>query len=301
MISANKIRVKIILIFLLPIILILSSCQGSRLIDQEKSEIIFRRNEKGISTEYLADLDTEDHPLYYFDYQRIDIDATSGIDIKIKSCNLYLDIYGDLIILGEIENSSFINKTDIEITFDFYDRYGEKIISETTPGLSTYLGGHVSMPFFFYLKDREKYIDIHRVKVGINYKNFFERFKGNPVVKGENFYYQDDKLVIEGKVINLGKKRVENLKVLATFYNEKEKVVFIKQGYLPRQELDPLEEQDFILKVLLDEYLKSFTNYNIEVFFEESLHNFTEQALNSGILAFGSKAGLVNLFAGESA
>ena len=213
----------------------------------------------------------EDNPLYFFDYTKIRLASTDSIDIKIENCNLYVDIYGDLVILGEVKNVSTTCKTDIEITFDFYDKYGERITSSKVPVCVNYLKGGSSVPFSFYLGEKNKYIDIFKVKIGVNYKNCYERFKGNTVVKNEKFYYQGNTLVIEGKVVNLGRSRVENLKLLCTFYNKKDQVVFIKQCYLPREELGPLEEQSFTLKVLLDEYLPPFTHYSLEVFFEDSL------------------------------
>ncbi len=219
----------------------------------------------------LSTLQKEDNPLYFFDYTKIRLEDTSSIGIKMENCNLYVDIYGDLVILGEVKNISPTCKTDIEITFDFYNKNGEKIVSDAVPTYINYLRGGSSVPFSFYLSEKENYIDICKVKIGVNYKNYYEKFKGNLVVKIEKFYYQGDILVIEGKVLNLSRISVEDLKLLCTFYNKKDRVVFIKQCYLPREKIGPLEEQSFILKVLLDEYLTSFTHYSVEIFFEDSL------------------------------
>lgn len=209
--------------------------------------------------------------LYYFDYQRITIKPTSSIDVKIENCNLYLDIYGGLVVLGEIVNTSSTCKTNIVITFDFLDKEKNKIISAALPAYVNYLRGSCRLPFCLYVDEREKYIDIYEVKIGVDYKNYFENFRGNPIVKTEKYYYKDDTLTIEGKVVNLGQNKVENLELFCTFYNEKDQAVFVRQCYLSKEELEPLEEQDFILQVLLDEYLKDFTHYHLEVFFEDSI------------------------------
>jgi len=223
------------------------------------------------ATSELSKPQKEDNPLYFFDYTKIRLEDTSSIEIKMENCNLYVDIYGDLVILGEVKNISSTYKTDIEITFDFYNKNGEKITSDTVSAYVNYLRGGSSVPFSFYLSEKENYIDICKVKIGVNYKNYYEKFKGNLVEKIEKFYYQENILVIEGKVLNLSRISVKNLKLLCTFYNKKDRVVFIKQCYLPREKLGPLEEQSFILKVLLDEYLPSFTHYRLEIFFEDSL------------------------------
>jgi hypothetical protein len=209
--------------------------------------------------------------LYLFDYEKIVMESTGSIDVKIENCNLYLDIYEDLVILGEVKNVSKVNKTDIEITIDFYDKHGEKIISAVIPAYINYLRGGSRLPFYYYLTEREKYIDISKIKIGVNYKDYYERFEGNPIVENESYYYKEDYLIIEGKVINIGEGKIRNLKLFCTFYNDKNQVVFIKQCYLSREEMISEGEQRFTLKILLDEYLPGFTHYRFEVFFEDEI------------------------------
>ncbi len=209
--------------------------------------------------------------LYMFDYKKIIIEETSSLDIKIKNSNLYLDLYDDLVILGEIENISEITKTDIEITYSFYDRSGNEIISTIVPGQVDHLRGGSRTPFHYYFSDRDRYIDIEKIKIGVNYKNHHEGFKGNPIVKRQNYYYEGDFLVIEGKVVNLGRGRIKDLQLYGTFYDDMGRVVFIKEGFLAREEMMSSEEQEFVLKILLDRYLPEFTDYRLEVFFEDEI------------------------------
>ena len=164
-----------------------------------------------------------------------------------------------------------VNKTDIEITLDFYDKRENKIISVNIPAVVNYLRGGETLPFYYYLTEREKYIDISKLKVGVNYKDYYERFKGNPIVENESQGYVGDYLIIEGRVINLGKGRIGTIKLFCTFYNNKDQVVFIKQCHLSAEEMVQGEEQGFVLKVLLDEYLPEFTHYRFEIFFEDEI------------------------------
>ncbi len=96
-------------------------------------------------------------------------------------------------------------------------------------------------------------------------------FIGNPIVTSENFYYSKDILKIEGKVINLGQNGIEDLKLLATFYNNKNQVVFVRKCSYLKNSLLPLEEENFNLDILMDEYIQPFTHYGIEAFFKDSL------------------------------
>jgi len=221
-------------------------------------------------THGAAAAEMKSEPLYFFDYKKINMEKAGSIDVKIENCNLYVDMYGYLVIVGEVKNVSSVTKTNIEITFAFYDKRGKEILFSKIPAYANHLREGSRVPFFYHLDDKGKYIDIDKIKIGINYKNYYGRFKGNPIVKDEKFYYQGNIMVIEGKVVNLGKKRVENLKLLCTFYNRRDQVVFIKQCFLPKEELESLEGQNFILKVLLDEYLPPFTHYRMEIFFEDS-------------------------------
>ncbi len=209
--------------------------------------------------------------LYLFDYKKINVESTSSIGAKIKNCNVYLDLYGDLIILGELENTSRTTKTDIEITLSFISRVGDSILETAIPVPVNYLKSGAKYPFNYYYGDRQRYIDISTIKVGVNYKEYNKPFKGNPIVETEDYYYRDQYLIIQGRVINLGKEKIKNLKLLCTFYNDRDKVVFIKECYLKRAKMMPSEEQVFTLEILLDEYLERFTHYGFEIFFEDEI------------------------------
>ena len=213
----------------------------------------------------------QDDQIYFFDYTKIIIDTTQSIDTKIQNSNIYTDIYGDLQILGEILNSSTINKTDLEVTFNFYDKFDKLIDSKTQPAFANYLKIGGVLPFVYNYEEKSKYIDIAKIKIGINYKNYNKDLIGNPLVTNESFYYSKNTLKIEGKVINLGQNGVEDLKLLATFYNYKNQVVFIRKCSYLENSLLPLEDENFNLDILMDEYIKPFTHYGIKAFFKDSL------------------------------
>lgn len=209
--------------------------------------------------------------LYLFDYKKINIESTASIGTEIKNCNVYLDLYGDLIVLGELENTSRTIKTDIEITLSFINRSGDSIVETVIPVPVNYLKSGAKYPFYYYFGDRQKYIEISTIKAGANYKEYNKNFKGNPLVEIEDYFYRDEYLVIQGRVINLGREKIKNLKLLCTFYNNRDRVVFIKQCYLQREKMMPSEEQMFTLEILLDQYLEEFTHYSFEIFFEDEI------------------------------
>jgi hypothetical protein len=235
------------------------SCQKEGLITNDQPETV------------TSESSEEDDQFYFFDYTKIKIDTTQSIDIKIKNSNIYTDIYGDLLILGEIVNFSTINKTDIEVTFNFYDKLDNLIDSGTLEASANYLKIGGVLPFVYNYEEKSKYIDIAKIKIGINYKNYNKDLIGNPVIASENFYYDKDILKIEGTVINTGQNKIEDLKLLATFYNNKNQVVFIRKCNYLKNSLLPLEDEKFTLDILMDEYIQSFTHYKIEAFFKDSL------------------------------
>jgi hypothetical protein len=251
----------IIITFIFP--LLLTSCEL-----YENLVEVPAHNEEGEET---TEETSYGEDLSLFDCSNIELDITGAIGIEIKNCNVYADIYEDLIILGEIENISDVNKTDIRFTFDFYDKRDEVIMSEEIPALANYLGAGKRLPFHYYMSEREKFIEISRIKVGVNYKDYNRRFEGNPVVEEEKHYFTDDGsyLVTEGRVINIGESKIKNLEVFCTFYNSREQVAFIRKCYILREEMIPGEEQEFKLEVMLDEYLPEFTHYRFEAFFED--------------------------------
>ncbi|MCJ7666115.1 MAG: hypothetical protein MUO59_05185, partial [Actinobacteria bacterium] len=85
------------------------------------------------------------------------------------------------------------------------------------------------------------------------------------------YFYKDEYLIIQGKAINLGSEKIKNLKLLCTFYNNKDRVVFIEECYLQREKMMPSEEQTFTLEILIDRYQEEFTHYGFEIFFEDEI------------------------------
>jgi hypothetical protein len=262
----------------LSFIIILISCQFNRSpisnpfgIDQEAQNEEMKTTS---SSEFLAETigkNSDYSQMSLFDYTKIKIEPTESIDIEIRNCNLYPDIYGDILIFGELQNKSQVNKTNIRFTFNFYDINSNEIDSKTIPSYIDYLREDAILPFCLIYDDKYKYIEISRVKIGVNYDNYKESFTGNPLVTIENFYYEENMLVIKGSVSNIGQNMVEDLKLFLTFYDFKNEVISIKQCYLPKDKLEELENEAFIVKVLLDEYLRNFTHYRIEIFFRDSL------------------------------
>jgi hypothetical protein len=206
-----------------------------------------------------------------FDYTAIKIDITKSLDTEIKNCDIYLDIYGDLMILGEVKNSSLLYKTNLEITFDFYNSKGEILDSQRVKTIADYLLPGKSFPFSFIYDKRSKYIDISKIKIGVNYKNYNKSFAGFPVASRKNFYYIDDMMIINGNVSNIGNSDIEDLKLTGIFYNYKNKVVFLKECYLIADKLLAGQNEDFVLKILLDEYTPDFTHFKFEASFRDTL------------------------------
>ena len=242
-------------LFIIISIMLLTSCMQ----DMEISDI------------QPAGQNVDSSDIYLFDYKKIKVESTSSIGAEINNCNVYIDLYGDLIVLGELKNTSRTTKTDIEITLSFVNRGGDSILENTIPVPVNYLKSGAKYPFRYYYGDCKKYIEILKIKAGVNYKEYNKNFKGNPIVEIEDYFYRDQYLIVQGRVINLGKEKIKNLKLLCTFYSERDKVVFIKECYLSRVMMMPSEEQVFTLGILLDEYLKEFTHYEFEIFFEDEI------------------------------
>ena len=212
----------------------------------------------------------------FFDYSKIKTETTSAIDLRLKNSNLYLDNFNDLVLFGEIYNDSNTSKTNIEITIEVFNERGEIIFSDKISSLATYLRPKTKVPYVYYFIKKDQYINIYSIKVGINYKNYFERFKSNVVVLDEKFHYvnegtRKEMFEVSGRVVNLGESNAKNLNLFATFYNVKGQVVFVKKCYIPEDSIKALEHQNFLLRVLLDKNTPTFTNYSFEVFFEDEL------------------------------
>ena len=99
--SAKKYKIKLnksklpllILIIILVLTFFIQSCQR----DSGAKETMINNDYKtnDINSKYLEDVDES---LYLLDYEKIKIESTSSIDVKISNCSLYLDFYGDNLI-----------------------------------------------------------------------------------------------------------------------------------------------------------------------------------------------------------
>ena len=180
-----------------------------------------------------------------------------------------MDYFGNLLVLGEVSNISSVIKTNMILTFDFYDKndllFSDNIIIQTN-----YLRPGATVPFIYSVKDSTQYININNVKIGINYKDYYKLYKAMLLLEKKTSY-EDNMIKISGKLVNIGENKAKNIVLLCTFYDEKDKVVFIKKCYIPKQELSPKEEEDFLLEVLFSKFGSKFTHYNFEVFFEDSV------------------------------
>jgi hypothetical protein len=271
----------IIFLFLLTVLMTsLVSCSGTDLISvftvvqdntqrQDNQTTETQKTEEKINVPTNAEFD-------FFDYSKIKTETTSAIDLKLKNSNLYLDNFNDLVLLGEIHNDSNTSKTNIEITIEVFNEKGEIIFGDKISSLATYLRPRTKVPYVYYFNQKDQYINIYSIKIGINYKNYFERFKSNVVVLNEKFHYlnegtRKEMFEVSGRVVNLGESKAKNIHLLATFYNLKGQVVFVKKCYIPEDSINALEHQDFSLRVLLDKNTPTFTNYSFEVFFEDEL------------------------------
>jgi hypothetical protein len=189
-----------------------------------------------------------------FDYTAIRVDTTKS-----------------LLILGEIKNSSLLYKTNVEVTFDFYNSKGEIMDSRSVKTIADYILPGKSFPFSYIYDKRSNYIDISMIKVGVNYTNYNKSFSGFPVATRKNFYYIDDMMVINGNVANIGGSDIEDLKLTGVFYNNRNKVVFIKECFLEKDKLFTGQTESFVLKILLDEYTPQFTHFKFEASFRDTL------------------------------
>ncbi len=213
----------------------------------------------------------KENRLVFFDYENIILEDTTSIGVEIKNCNLVLDYFGNLNLLGEIKNTSSSSKTSIVITLEFYDKKNELIFSDDMPLNINYLRASSKVPFSYTVKDPEMFINISKIKVGVNYKDYYKLFTGNTIVRMEKFFYEDNILHIKGGLINIGESKVNNLMLLATFFDKKDGVVFMRQCYLPKNNLLPQEQESFSLEVEVGKYTPGFTHYDFEVFFEDSV------------------------------
>ena len=91
--------------------------------------------------------------LSYFDYKKIGIDVTSSIGVKIKNCNIILDYFGNLLVLGEVSNISSVIKTNMILTFDFYDKKNDLLFSDNIIIQTNYLRPGATVPFIYSVKD----------------------------------------------------------------------------------------------------------------------------------------------------
>ncbi len=211
-----------------------------------------------------------DEQLSAFDYTSIELESIDSIDLNIMNYNLYLDIYGEIIILGEMLNTSNISKTDVAITFSIIDRNGKEIENRAVPAFANYLQPQKLIPFYFVYDNRAEYINISKVRIGVNYNNYYDVFEGYPVISGEHYNYDKDIMHIKGNVENIGQADIEDLKLFGTFYDLQDRVIFIKKGFLSSNVIPVDQKRSFSLDVMTDDYQKDFTHYKLGIFFRDS-------------------------------
>lgn len=268
--------VNILLCVFLTIATCMCSCQNNIILKEDSvlETPVYLNNEEveeqGIVITGNYYKDRASSGIYSFDFNNIKITSAQVLDMDIRNFNLYMDAYGNLIILGEILNFSDSSKTDIEITFEFIGADGRVVDTSYIQSYADYIQPGKRLPFYLVYDDVDKYMDISVIKIGVNYNSYNKEFDGFPIISGQNFYYKDNTLIIEGDIENIGKSAIEDLKLLSTFYDLRDRVVFFREGFLQQEKLSIYEKQGFQIRVLLDEYIQQFTHYRIGVFFRDS-------------------------------
>jgi hypothetical protein len=157
--------------------------------------------------------------------------ASSGL--IILSHQKYLDSYGFLHIVGEVQNSGTDVLTNVNIIATFYDSNGTTISTQydwTHPELDP-IGVSEKSPFQWYIYNYEDSRNVDHYSLTVSFSKGVEHERLFRIVSNSSFVDDNGFLHIVGEMQNIGKQREEPEEIIATLYDSAGNVALVAYDF----------------------------------------------------------------------
>jgi hypothetical protein len=181
--------------------------------------------------------------------------------LKILSHSSYVDIFGCLHVVGELHNEGSQNTERNKVTVTFYDAEGNPIATASSYSFLSIIRPDQKSPFEIILTLSE------------NWATYELDCEGQTTEKETyNLNVDDVSLKQEeagwghliGKVTNIGNETLDGVSVVATFYDQHEKVVDVITTFCGTPQLRPGESSAFLM-MLDTRVVNNMERYSLEV------------------------------------
>gem|GEM_PF-2799224 len=147
--------------------------------------------------------------------------------IEIESSNDYIDKRGNLHIVGEVRNVGIKNAGSVRIMVELMNEEGKVLAKNFSNTLMEIIPPGETSPFDVVFSGNE-ILDTEKYKLGVEWKDTAAK----PVtgLKAVDYKMEADShgvIHVIGEVVNSNKKTLQDVKVVVTFYNDREQVILV--------------------------------------------------------------------------
>jgi len=204
-------------------------------------------------------------------HERIPTDLLAGEfgKLEVLSHRLYRDRKGVYHIVGEVKNTGTKNLISVEVTARLYDKDKRPIgFAYTFTPIQVLLPGQKS-PFDIMSFEKGE-VETHSLKV--NFGTTLQKpYSEIEIVEKSQHTDEDGSLHVTGVVKNTGSRSVGFVKIVGTFYDANENVIFATFAYTEPKSLASGENARFDISVL-SEISNKIVNHSIQVECTHGLH-----------------------------
>lgn len=157
-------------------------------------------------------------------------DSKGGVrksKIEIESSNDYIDERGNLHIVGEVRNVGIKNAGSVRILVELMNEEGKVLAKNFSSALIEIIPPGETSPFDVVFSGNE-ILDTAKYKLGVEWKDTASKpVTGLKVVDYKTEADSRGVIHVMGEVVNSSKKPLQDVKVVATFYDDRERVILV--------------------------------------------------------------------------
>lgn len=180
--------------------------------------------------------------------------------LKILSHSAYIDIFGCLHVVGELQNEGSQNTERNKVTVTFYDAEGNLLATASSYSFLTIIRPDQKSPFEISLTLSESWVTYELdCEVQTTEKETYNLEFNDVSLEQEDGGWGH----LIGKVTNVGKETLDGVSIVATFYDQLGKVVDASTTFCGMPQLRPEESSAFVM-ILDTRVTNNMEKYSLE-------------------------------------
>jgi hypothetical protein len=213
----------------------------------------------------------------------------ANADIAVLSHTGYVDSYGYYHVIGELLNTGDTALAFVNVKVILYDSESAEITDNFDLTMLNVVLANRKSPFDIVLQDPQQSAMVDHYSINVTYSETNPTLLGLQILTDASHFDETGSMLINGTLENIGQIATTNIKIVATYYDEKGEVVAATMKHLDLE--DPLPPSQTIqFEILLTDERAQFA-HTYELIAESHEYSMVpEFSLPVAILLFATTA-----------